>query len=175
MDLVDEGVTAGYRDGWEQKDFQEHRGQMASFISDSDKGTLIVQNSTGERIGTIVWRFRDLNTDRGELGRLFDEISSELPPDGMFCEIFQLWVDPRFRRQGIASKLKNALDSVTMEGGVRAIYTHTEEDNLHVLDLNKKLGYREVRLGPIWDSVVRMSLVKDLLLPDPEGRAGNLN
>jgi hypothetical protein len=42
------------------------------------------------------------------------------------------------------------------------IYTHTEAHHLHVLALNHKLGYREVRRGPIWDDVVRVSLVKHL-------------
>jgi hypothetical protein len=42
------------------------------------------------------------------------------------------------------------------------IYTHTEERHAHVLALNQKLGYREVRRGPIWDDVIRVSLVKYL-------------
>lgn len=42
------------------------------------------------------------------------------------------------------------------------IYTHTEERNQHVVDLNVKLGYKEVRRGPIWDDIVRISLVKHL-------------
>jgi hypothetical protein len=45
---------------------------------------------------------------------------------------------------------------------VKLVYTHTEETNPHVLELNKKLGYVEVRRGPIWDEVVRVSLVKTL-------------
>jgi hypothetical protein len=42
------------------------------------------------------------------------------------------------------------------------IYTDTEAANGHVLALNEKLGYGEVRRGPIWDKVVRVSLVKNL-------------
>ncbi len=34
--------------------------------------------------------------------------------------------------------------------------------NQHVIELNHKLGYREIRRGPIWDEIVRVSLVKDL-------------
>jgi hypothetical protein len=32
----------------------------------------------------------------------------------------------------------------------------------NVLALNRKMGYREVRRGPIWDEVVRVSLVKQV-------------
>jgi hypothetical protein len=42
------------------------------------------------------------------------------------------------------------------------VYTHTEAGNPHVLALNRKMGYREVRRGPIWDEVVRMGLVKQV-------------
>jgi len=42
------------------------------------------------------------------------------------------------------------------------IYTHTEHTNTHVLALNEKLGYHEVRRGPIWDEIERVSLVKYL-------------
>lgn len=40
------------------------------------------------------------------------------------------------------------------------IYTHTEALNDHVLEMNRKLGYQEVRRGPLWDDVIRVSLVK---------------
>ena len=40
--------------------------------------------------------------------------------------------------------------------------THTEERNAHVIELNRKMGYREVRRGPMWDDIIRVSLVKDL-------------
>ena len=49
-----------------------------------------------------------------------------------------------------------------MARGAGLVYTHTEMRNAHVLALNAKLGYREVRRGPIWDAVIRVSLVKAL-------------
>ena len=42
------------------------------------------------------------------------------------------------------------------------IYTHTELTNPHVIALNLKLGYREIRRGPIWDEIERVSLTKIL-------------
>ena len=42
------------------------------------------------------------------------------------------------------------------------MYTHTEEENAHVIELNLKLGYFEVRRGPIWDEITRVSVIKHL-------------
>jgi hypothetical protein len=58
--------------------------------------------------------------------------------------------------------MKLELEAECLRRGVRTIYTHTEVQNQHVLDLNKKLGYREVRRGPVWDSFIRVSLIKSL-------------
>lgn len=56
--------------------------------------------------------------------------------------------------------LKKRLEEVANTNNVNLIYTHIEERNLHVIELNKKLGYKEVRRGPIWDEIVRISLIK---------------
>ncbi|MGM1047006.1 MAG: GNAT family N-acetyltransferase [Bacillota bacterium] len=44
-------------------------------------------------------------------------------------EIFQLWVDPNYRRSGIATMLKKRLEEVAKINNVNLIYTHTEERN----------------------------------------------
>ena len=67
-----------------------------------------------------------------------------------------------YRRRGLATKLKEQLEVESRARGVRLVYTHTEETNPHVLALNEKMGYREIRRGPIWDEVVRVSLVKEI-------------
>jgi len=69
-------------------------------------------------------------------------------------------VDPAYRRCGIATKLKRKLEELAQTIDVNVIYTHTEEKNQHVIELNKKLGYEVVRKGPIWVEVVRVSLIK---------------
>ena len=46
--------------------------------------------------------------------------------------------------------------------GIAMIYRHTLARNTHVIAFNHKLGYREVRRGPIWDEWERVSLVKYL-------------
>ena len=49
-----------------------------------------------------------------------------------------------------------------MHRQVGAIYTHTEAVNGHVIALNKKLGYREIYRGPMWDDIERVALLKRL-------------
>ena len=82
--------------------------------------------------------------------------------DGRFLEIFQLWVHPNYRRKGLATNLKLKLEEAARSHGVNLIYTHTEETNLEVIELNKNLNYQEVRRGPIWDDITRVSLIKHL-------------
>jgi ribosomal protein S18 acetylase RimI-like enzyme len=82
--------------------------------------------------------------------------------DGRFIEIFQLWVHPNYRRLGLATRLKLKLEEVAKHHKVNLIYTHTEETNNHVIELNEKIGYQEIRRGPIWDDIIRVSLIKKL-------------
>jgi len=58
--------------------------------------------------------------------------------------------------------MKQQAEAESLRSGVRLLYTHTEERNAHVVEMNLKLGYREVRRGPIWDEIVRISLIKPL-------------
>jgi ribosomal protein S18 acetylase RimI-like enzyme len=85
------------------------------------------------------------------------------PADGGFCEIFQLWVAPEYRRQGLATHLKQQAEEEAQRRGINLLYTHTEESNKHVIELNLKLGYSEVRRGPMWDEAVRVSLIKQMV------------
>ena len=165
VDLEDEGVTPGHRNGWLPEEFQAHREQIASFIDDADKGSFVADLPNEPSVGLILWRYRNLNEERLGPTHVFSQIRGVLPPSGIFSEIFQLWVAPRFRRMGIGTALKVAVEAAARERGVEMVYTHTEARNAHVIELNKKLGYREVRRGAIWDSITRVSLVKDLRIP----------
>ena len=94
---------------------------------------------------------------------IYKEIDREqFQEDGRFLEIFQLWIHPNYRRLGLGTELKLKVEEEAKSHGVNLIYTHTEESNLHVIDLNLKLGYIQVRRGTIWDSIVRVSLIKHL-------------
>jgi GNAT superfamily N-acetyltransferase len=158
IDLEDEGVTPGYRHSWGDAERAAHRAMIGGFVGD---GGAQVAEVDGAPVGAILWRRRTLAAvEEGSVWRELDP--AVFPPDGAFAEIFQLWVDPAHRRRGIASALKRAVESVARAHSIGLIYTHTEAHHAHVLALNAKLGYREVRRGPIWDDVIRVSLVKRL-------------
>jgi ribosomal protein S18 acetylase RimI-like enzyme len=158
IDLEDEGVTPSYRVAWGEEQAEAHRLLIRSFVT--DRGAHVAELD-GAAVGAVLWRAR--NVSAVEEGSVFRSLDPAIfPPDGRFAEIFQLWVDRAFRRRGIATALKGAVDAAARSRGIEMIYTHTEERNTHVLALNQKLGYRVVRRGPIWDDIIRVSLVKRL-------------
>jgi|SRR5579862_4918720 len=147
---------------------RNHRSKIAAFVQDSQaNGAWVYEDVERNRqVGMILCRFRTRplpGQEEYSADTLFHELPDALfPPDGRFCEIFQLWVDPAYRRRGLATRLKEQVETESRRRGVGMIYTHTEERNLHVIELNRRLGYHEVRRGPIWDEVRRVSLVKRL-------------
>ncbi|HET6511215.1 MAG TPA: GNAT family N-acetyltransferase [Candidatus Kapabacteria bacterium] len=161
VETIDEGVsTPSHLMSSSQHEI--HRAYISSFIDSDDKGSFVCCEAD-EPIGLILWRYRNRLTEELPVWSVFNRIDADrFPSDGAFCEIYQLWVDPKFRRQGIGSRLKIIAEEHAMEGGIRMMYTHTEVANGHVITLNEKLGYREVRRGPIWDEIERVSLVKYL-------------
>ena len=163
IDLRDEGVTPGENE--EPLDLEKHRSKIAGFVRDPDKAGWVFEDfQSHEIVGMILCIFRDLNslsqfTPNWEF---FTRIRQFLPSDGRFGEVFSLWVAPAFRRQGLATRLKQQFEAETRMRDMSMLYTHTELTNTHVIELNRKLGYREIRRGPIWNEIVRVSLVKDL-------------
>lgn len=144
--------------------FRNHLAKIGDFVTDTNKGAWIgVTRADGPRAGMILGRFRNRLTEHFDDGMIFNELDTAIfPRDGRFCEIFQLWVEPVHRRKGLAMQLKEHLEIEVLKRGIEMIYTHTRETNLHVLEPNRRLGYVEVRRGPIWDDVIRVSLVKHL-------------
>lgn len=164
IDLKDEGVTFPHLAEAGPEELAEHRNKIAAFISDHDKAAWVYEDTDTKRlIGIILWRYRNRLQEAFEEWSIFPQLNENLfSSDGAFCEIFQLWVAPDFRRRGFASVLKQQAETESLRCGVYSLYTHTEECNTHVIEMNLKLGYREVRRGPIWDEVVRVSLIKQL-------------
>jgi ribosomal protein S18 acetylase RimI-like enzyme len=146
-----------------EQDKKEHSKKIAGFLTDSDKGALVIEDSAlNQSIAMIMYSI----TNRDSVypwKTIYDELDRSLfQIDGRFFAIFQLWVHPSYRRLGLATKLKLILEVEAQRNKVNLIYTHTEETNNHVIELNKKIGYQEVRRGPIWDEVIRVSLIKQL-------------
>jgi len=153
---------------------QAHRLKIEGFVrEDAQKaGWVYVDPEQDRPVGMILCRWRQRPREGGEEysgDSVFWELTEDLfPEDGRFCEVFQLWVDPDFRRRGLGTRLKVHLEAECRDRGIGMIYTHTEEHNLHVIALNELLGYQQVRRGPIWDAVVRVSLVKRIPGDVPE-------
>lgn len=164
VDLEDEGCTSTYMNSWGPDELAEHRDKIAAFISDNDKAAWVYEHAeTGCLTGVILWRYRNQRQETFEGWSIFSQLDERLfPTDGAFCEIFQLWIAPEFRRRGLASGLKRQAEAESLRRSVKLLYTHTEECNPHVIELNLKLGYQEVRRGPIWDEIIRVSLIKPL-------------
>lgn len=163
IDLTNDGYASINEVVWTDKEKLEHRSKIHKFIVDPERVTIIAEHlSTGERIGLIMYSISNRDVEY-PWKTIFHELDRSLfPEDGRFAEIFSLWVHPDFRRQGLATRLKIELENNVLPLGVSVIYTHTEERNGHVVELNKKLGYHEVRRGAIWDDTVRVSLLKHL-------------
>jgi ribosomal protein S18 acetylase RimI-like enzyme len=164
-DLLSEGYTFDpHEPPLSAADRAAHRDKIAAFVTGAaDAGWIAEDDQSGARVGMILVRFRDLfheadNEPNRFLFRFLDQ--SIFPADGRFCEVFQLWVAPAYRRQGIATRLKQQVEEESRRRGIGMIYTHTEAQNEHVIELNRKLGYQPVRTGPIWDAVPRTSLIK---------------
>lgn len=163
IDLKVDGITSPTEINLTSEEEVDHRNKIMKFIIDNDKGSFILEdNDNSQKIGVIIYSIknRDItcpwNTATSELDRSLFQV------DGRFLEVFQLWVHHNYRRLGLATQLKKKLEEEAQFHNVNLIYTHTEESNNHVIELNSRLGYQEVRRGPIWDSVIRVSLIKHL-------------
>jgi ribosomal protein S18 acetylase RimI-like enzyme len=163
IDLKDEGVThSDTKLSFEA--VQEHSAKIQRFVTDEERGAFICEDETRSKsIGLIMYSIVNIDSVQ-PWPTIFHELDRSLfQEDGRFVEIFQLWVKACYRRQGIATGLKTKVEEAAMGRGVNTIYTHTEADNTHVIALNEKMGYRTVRSGPIWDDIIRVSLIKQLL------------
>lgn len=161
IDLKNEGYTVSDKIDIEEKENHSHK--IKQFLIDQDKGAIIVEDSKlNKPIGVIMYAI--INRDYVyPWVTVYKEIDRNLfQSDGRFMSIYQLWVHKNYRRLGLATKLKLKLEEEAKYHKVNLIYTHTEETNNHVIELNNKLGYQKVRSGPIWDEIIRVSLIKKL-------------
>jgi ribosomal protein S18 acetylase RimI-like enzyme len=166
IELEEEGITHETERTFSNQELAEIRAKILAYVTESNKAAWVFEESaTGRLVGALLCLFHDRRHDEptGANEYLFRFLDDWwVPSDGRFCEVFSLWIDPAVRRQHLATRLKQEMEVETRRRGIGLIYTHTEERNQHVIDLNHKLGYREIRRGPIWDPVIRVSLVKTL-------------
>ncbi|MEK3913275.1 GNAT family N-acetyltransferase [Paenibacillus sp. FSL H7-0331] len=164
IDLKNDGYTSGPDDvELTEQQQEEHRQKIQKYVTDPNKGAFIAEDSVlSMPIGMIMYSISNRD-DVYSWKTIYNELDRTLfQSDGRFLEIFQLWVHPDYRRAGLATQLKSKLEEEAQYHNVNLIYTHTEAVNDHVIELNKKIGYQEVRRGPIWDDIIRVSLIKQL-------------
>ncbi|MCQ6557289.1 GNAT family N-acetyltransferase [Paenibacillus mendelii] len=161
-DLKDEGITITSETLKIHGELEEHRKKILNFVTDENYGAFIFEKSSNDILGLIMYSIENRDVEY-PWKNIYKQIDRSLfQENGLFVAIFQLWVDPNHRRRGIATRLKQEVEEEAERRGINLIYTHTEEKNLHVVELNKKLGYEEVRRGEIWDDIIRVSLIKQL-------------
>ncbi len=163
IDIKDEGVSSAYMANWDDAAWARHRRMIEGFIGAEDRIAVVAETAPGRRVGAAYARLENRHDEPDDPTSISGCLHRAIfPTDGRYCEMFQLWVDPQFRRAGLASRLKLAVEAEALRRGVGFICTATEASNLGALALNEKLGYRVARIGPVWDSIPRVSLVKTL-------------
>lgn len=163
IDLEDEGMSQVRK--YSQADFDRSRKRLAGYLkSDSDAVWVFKDEESSKCNGLIIFRYRDLEKEPvEEANQLLEHLPRNVfPNDGKVTEIYQLWVDPEFRRRGLGTQLKRQAEIESKKRSISMIYTHTEETNAHIIDLNVKLGYEKVRRGRLGD-VDRVSLIKQVI------------
>lgn len=165
IDLLGDGYSINPDEApMSSSDLETHRVKILSYVQSLNNcGWIAEDGANGEKAGMILARYRDIYNEPDEEANrfLFRYIDKTVfPNNGRFCEVFQLWVAPSYRRLGIATKLKLQIEEEARLRDTHMVYTHTETRNQHVINMNIKLGYQIIRCGPMWDDISRTSLVK---------------
>lgn len=164
VDAEDSAGETIEAENWTSAEHAKHQQKISAYVCDADKPGWVCEDArSGQIVGMLLTWFRDRKTEAHTeaddfLFHYLDE--SLLPADGRFVEVFQLWVHPNYRRRGLATRMKQACEGLARDQHIAMIYTHTRARNAHVIKLNQKLGYVEIRRGTMWDDHVRVSLVR---------------
>ncbi|MFZ4715553.1 MAG: GNAT family N-acetyltransferase [Bacteriovoracaceae bacterium] len=66
---------------------------------------------------------------------------SPYPPNFQMATIISLWVDPQYRRLGLAAKLKSRAEKWAKDEGISFIQTGVHKNNARMLLINESNGY----------------------------------
>jgi GNAT superfamily N-acetyltransferase len=135
---------------------------LAAFGEGGARRGLVATGARG-MAGFLLYILRDRRTDTYPQGDLLARLPATVfPADGRFLQIYDLWVAPAWRKQGVATALKDAAEAAAKAEGVGLLLTYTEATHASVLGMNARLGYRAIYRGPMWDAVERVALIKRL-------------
>lgn len=74
-------------------------------------------------------------------------VQLEVKSEARLGNVCSLWVLPKYRQQGIATRLKELAESWLRSNGATEVRTMVYIGNERMIGLNKKLGYEVVRVG----------------------------
>lgn len=77
-------------------------------------------------------------------------------------DLFYLFVDPFFRKQGIASLLMNELINHPLRDDCRKIVLEVRQQNLAAIHLYEHLGFKKVRIVPHYYSDGESAIIMEL-------------
>ena len=103
-----------------------------TYITDSDGIFLEARDQVGKLIGTIGMLSYD--------GR-FDHLDFQ---NQHVTEVVKLFVDPSYRRQGLASRMVHALRGIAASRNIEMLYLHTHPFLPGAEDFWTKQGFREI-------------------------------
>lgn len=77
-----------------------------------------------------------------------------LDPNKRTVEVLKLYVDPSYRRQGIASLLFSELKKIAQKRGIQILYLHTHDFLIGAQKLWEKCGFKVIKKDDsIWATV----------------------
>ncbi|HHW09851.1 MAG TPA: GNAT family N-acetyltransferase [Firmicutes bacterium] len=148
--------------GGEEPDAATAKEIAFRFVNAADeRGAFIYEDlPSGTPVGIVLYRCRnrqDAFPDYEVFGRLDPRL---FPSGGRFLQVVLLWVHPGYRRLGLGSELLRRVEAEARLRQIRLLFLLVEGTNRPAMQLVRRLRYREITRGPVWDQVVRVSLIK---------------
>ena len=130
------------------------------FVEDM-KGFGFVAENEKKSIGAVMLRIS--NSSGPFYNKNLPEILQPiLGSSTQFVDIFDIWIDPEYRRKHVATALKRALEEECVERGIEWIFTFQHPENIPAIRMNEKLGYKHIGNSPMYDDVVRVCFLKHI-------------
>ncbi len=115
----------------EEEIFKKHRDKLQKIdFRSPDNCLYVVYTPDGEFAGAVWVGVR-------ERGDFWDK------PGGLPGWVFDVEVDPKFRKQGLGRRLMLQAEAWTREKGISSIGLHTSHDLVVALNLYRSMGYEE--------------------------------
>jgi GNAT superfamily N-acetyltransferase len=130
-------------------------------IDDHERGAFIYEDlPSGSPVGMALYRCRNRH-DEFPTYEVFGRLDPKLfPAGGLFMQVVLFWVHPGYRRLGLGTELMRQVEAESRRRRIHLICLLIEGTNRPAMQFIRRLRYREVERGPVWDQVVRVCLIK---------------